>query len=169
MEQLPDAGMVPPERATELPPLVMVNVPPQVFDVGVPAVFCILADGYVSVKAAPAIATALGLVSVIVMLEAPFTGIVPGLKPFVAVGGANAVSVAEAAARSPASVVIIPVLFKYAPAAVAVTGTTIEQLLDAGIVPPDSASELPPLVIVIAPPQVLDDGVPAVFCILVEG
>jgi hypothetical protein len=53
--------------------------------------------------------------------------------------------------------------------AIAVIGTVILQLPDAGTVPPERASELPPLVIVTVPPQVLDEGVPAVFCILAEG
>jgi hypothetical protein len=168
--QLPDAGIVPPERATELPPLVMVTVPPQVFVEGEPAVFFILADGYVSVKAAPVIATALGLVSVMVMFEAPFIGIVSGVKPLVTVGGAIAVRVAEAAAMviGP-SAEIVPVLFKYAPATIDVTGTTMEQLLEAGIVALERANELPPLVIVTVPPQVLDEGAAAVFFMLVDG
>jgi hypothetical protein len=45
MEQLPDAGMVPLDRASELPPLVIVTVPPQVLDEGVAAVFFILVEG----------------------------------------------------------------------------------------------------------------------------
>ena len=40
MEQLLDAGTIPPERLSEDPPLVIVTVPPQVFDDGEPAVFC---------------------------------------------------------------------------------------------------------------------------------
>ena len=40
----PDVGIVPPDRAKELPPLVIVTVPPQVFVVGVPEEFFIL-DG----------------------------------------------------------------------------------------------------------------------------
>ena len=55
------------------------------------------------------------------------------------------------------------------PATAAVTGTTMAQLLDARIVPPERLSEEPPLVIVTVPPQVLDDGVAAVFFMLVEG
>jgi hypothetical protein len=105
-----------------------------------------------------------------VIFVAPETGIKLALKPLVAVGGAIALSVADAAAIVPASVVdIVPVLFKYAPATTAVTGTTMEQLADAGIVPPDRASELPPLVMVTEPPQVFVEGVAAVFCMLVEG
>jgi hypothetical protein len=104
-----------------------------------------------------------------VIFVAPETGIKLALKPLVAAGGAIALSVADAAAIVPASADIVPVLFKYAPATTAVTGTTMEQLADAGIVPPDRASELPPLVMVTEPPQVFVEGVAAVFCMLVEG
>ena len=112
----------------------------------------------------------LELVRVMVIFVAPPGSIVPGPKLLATVGDAIAVSVAVAAVPVPALVVdIVPVLFKYSPATVAVTGTTTEQLPDAGMVPPERASELPPLVIVTAPPQVLDEGVPAVFRILAEG
>lgn len=45
MVQLPEAAMVTFDRAKEEPPLVMVTVPPQVFVVGEPAVFFMLAEG----------------------------------------------------------------------------------------------------------------------------
>lgn len=115
-------------------------------------------------------AVALELVKVIVMVEAPFVVMELGLKLLVAVGGAIAISVADAAAIVPALAVdIVPVLLAYVPAAIAVTGTTIEQLLDAGILPPDNATEEPPLIIVTEPPQVLEEGEAAVFCILLDG
>lgn len=114
------------------------------------------------------IAVVFGLVSVIVIVEAPFISIVPGLKPLTAVGGANTVSVAVAAVPGNVfAVVTTPVLFRYDPAAVAVTGTTMEQLPEIGIFPLDRLIELPPLVMVTVPPQVFDDGVSAVFCMLV--
>lgn len=156
MEQLPDAGMVPPDRATEEPPLSIVTVPPQVLEVGAAAVFCMLVDGYVSVKAAPVIGMALELISLMVMFEAPDTGMAAGLKLFVAVGEATTRSVSEAAMPAPAlPVAIFPVLFKYEPAAVPVTFTVITQLPDAGMVPPERLNELPPVVFVTVPPQVL--------------
>jgi hypothetical protein len=123
----------------------------------------------VSANDVPVITVALGLVSVMVIVEALLTNIVSGLKFFTAVGGASTVSVAEAALPGKVlAVVTAPVLFTYDPAAVAVTGTTMEQLPDAGIVPFDRASELPPLVMVTVPLQVLVDGVAAVF-VMPEG
>lgn len=116
------------------------------------------------------ISAALGFVSVMVMVEEPLSSIVLGLKLLDAVGGANAVNEADAAAPVPAlAVVILPVLFEYVPEAVAVIGTITEQLPEAGITPPDRANELPPLVIVTVPPQVLVVGAAAVFFIFVEG
>ena len=53
------------------------------------------------------------------------------------------------------------------PEAVAVTGTTMEQLPDAAIVTPEMAKEVPPLLIITVPPQVFDVGDEAVFFILV--
>ena len=112
MEQLPDAGMVPPERLSELPPLAMVTVPPQELDEGVAEVFFRLLEGYVSVKAVPVIAAVLEFIRVMVMFEAPDTGMVLGLKTFVAVGEVTAVSISETAVPVPALVVeIFPVLF----------------------------------------------------------
>jgi hypothetical protein len=90
MEQLPEAGMTPPVRRSELPPLVMVTVPPQVFVVGVAALFLMLTEGYVSIKATPVTAAALEFVSVIVMVELPFIGTDPGLKLLATVGGVMA-------------------------------------------------------------------------------
>lgn len=170
MAQLPDAGITPPDKASEDPPLVMLTVPPQVLVVGVAEVFLRLVEGYVSLKAAPVIATALGLVSVMVRTEAPFISIVLGLKSLAAVGGASAVRVAVAAAPGNAfALVTTPVLFKYVPAAVAVTGTTMEQLPEAGMDPLDRLSELPPLNMLTVPPQVLVVGAAALFFMSVEG
>jgi hypothetical protein len=64
-----------------------------------------------SVKAAPVIGVALELISLMVMFEAPDTGIVTGLKLLVAVGAVTTKSVSEAAVPVPALVVVIfPVL-----------------------------------------------------------
>jgi hypothetical protein len=110
--QLPDAGIVPPERASELPPLAMVTAPPQELVTGAAAVFFMLAEGYVSVKAAPVMAVVFGLVSVMLIFETPFIRIELGLKLLADVGGAITISVAEAAARLPAlAVEMAPVLF----------------------------------------------------------
>lgn len=60
------------------------------------------------------------------ILVAPFTNIVPGLKLLAVVGGTNAVRVADAAELVPALAVdIVPVLLVYTPEAIAVTGTAI--------------------------------------------
>ena len=111
IEQLPDAGIVPPERLSEEPPLAMVTVPPQLFDVGEAAVFFMLVEGYVSVKDAPVIEAVLEFISLMVMVEAPDIAMTPGLKLFVAVGEVTATSVSEDAVPVPALVVdIVPVL-----------------------------------------------------------
>jgi hypothetical protein len=88
----------------------MVTVPPQVLDEVVEAVFFMLVEGYVSVKAAPVIAVVLGLASVMVMFVAPFIRIVPKLKALAAVGGFMAVNVAAAAIVIGPSADIVPVL-----------------------------------------------------------
>jgi hypothetical protein len=89
IEQLPEIGMFPLVRLSELPPLVMATVPPQVFVEGVPAVL-IMPDGYVSVKAAPLINVVLGLISVMVMFVAPLMGMVLTLKLLATVGAVSA-------------------------------------------------------------------------------
>src|SRR6185503_20688881 len=94
----PLAGMVAPESATEVPALAAVTVPPAhvVAPAGV-AVFTRPA-GYVSVKAAPVIAVAFGLVRVIVSTEAAFGATDAGANALAMVGRASTVSVAEAPA-----------------------------------------------------------------------
>jgi hypothetical protein len=70
-------------------------------------------EGYVSVKATPVIAVVLGLVSVTVMSESLLISIVLGRKSLTTVGGANTVSVAEAAVPgNEFAPVTVPVLFK---------------------------------------------------------
>jgi hypothetical protein len=64
------------------------------------------------VKATPVMSVALEFIRVMVMFEAPETGMVFGLKPFVAVGAVTAIRISEAAVPVPALVVeIFPVLF----------------------------------------------------------
>lgn len=63
------------------------------------------------------------------------------------------------------AVVILPVLLMLFPGLMDVIGTTMEQLLDAGITPPERASEEPPLIMVTVPPQVLVVGAAAVLVI----
>src|SRR5438874_9344833 len=88
-----------------------------------------------------------------VSVAVPPAGMVPGAKPFVIVGAAKTLSVAEAAAPEPAlPVAIAPVELTYEPAAVAVTFTVTVQLADAGIVAPESAALAPPLAAVTVPP-----------------
>ena len=63
-------------------------------------------------NAAPVIAAALPLLSVIVRVDVPLTPIAVGLKAFAMVGCASTVSVAEALAALPAFVVVtLPVEF----------------------------------------------------------
>jgi hypothetical protein len=166
--QLPDAGMVAPESLSEFPPLAAVTVPPVQVVAGEALAVFTMPDGYVSVKAAPVIAVELGLVSVMTMGEETFISMTLSLNTLVAVGDAKAVNVAEAAVPGSAfALEIVPVLFIYVPAAVAVIGTTIEQLPDAAMVPFDKLSVPPPLSMVTVPPQVFVVGAAAVFCIFV--
>src|SRR5258705_203689 len=104
--------MVPPASATLVAFAAAVRTPPHVVaPAGVP-VFTRPA-GYVSVKAAPVIAEALVLVSVMVRIDGAFGSMAVGLKLFAMDGCALTVSVAEAAAAVPALVVVTaPVEFK---------------------------------------------------------
>lgn len=76
------------------------------------------------------------------------------------------VSVSVSASPVPALLDVTgPVLLTYAPVTVPVTGTTMVQVAPAASVTPEIANELPPLLIVTVPPQVLDEGVPALLII----
>jgi hypothetical protein len=76
-------------------------------------VFFTLVEGYVSVKATPVIAVALGLVNVTVMSESLLISIVLGVKSLVTAGDAKTVSVAVAAVPgNEFAPVTAPVLFK---------------------------------------------------------
>lgn len=68
ISQLPEAGMVPPVSASDVPLLTVVSVPPQVLVGEALAVFFIFA-GYVSVKATCRMLDVFGLVSVMVMTD----------------------------------------------------------------------------------------------------
>ena len=121
--------------------------------------------GYVSVNAAPVIAAALPLESVIVSVEAPLTPIALGPKALATVGCVNTVSVAVAAAAEPAlPVETAPVELRYAPAFALVTFTvTVHEPL-AGTVAPESATLAPLLAAVTEPPtQVVAPLALAVF------
>lgn len=110
--QLPFAGMVPPDSATEPEPAVAVTVPPQLV-AGAGAAALTRPKGYVSVKAAAEAATPFGFVNVIVSVDVPATMNDAGAKLFATVGVALTEREAVAApafaprleVRSPAAIV----------------------------------------------------------------
>ncbi len=161
----PLAGMGAPESATLAPLFTAVTVPPaQVVAPPAAAVFTSPA-GYASVNAAPVMALALELASVMVRTDVPLTPIGFGLNAFASVACAITVKVAEAPAELPALVVVIaPVEFRYAPAAALVTFTvTLHEPLG-GTVPPESATLLPfAAAVTVAPAQLVEAPGAAVF------
>ncbi len=164
----PVAGTVPPESATLIPLFAAVTVPPA--HVVAPlalAVFTRLA-GYVSVKAAPVAAVAFGFVSVIVRTDTSVVPIEAGVNDLATVSAFNTVRLALAAAvLAPAFVVVsapeaIVLLYVAGVALVTLTVTVHEPL--AGIVAPESASEVPLFAAVTVPPaQVVAPEAEAVF------
>ena len=82
----PLAGIVPPESATLLPLFAAVTVPPAHVVAPPAAPRFTRPAGYVSVNAAPVIAVAFGLVSVMVSAEVPFTPIAAGANALAIVG-----------------------------------------------------------------------------------
>ena len=100
----PPAGIVPAASATVVPPAVLVptQVPPGTEE--------LIPDGMVSVKAAPVMATAVGLLKVMVSVDVPLNGMVTALKALVILGRAT-FKVALAAAE------LLPMLDETAPAA----------------------------------------------------
>jgi hypothetical protein len=98
-----------------------------------------------------------GLVKVKVNVVVAPVAIVDGVNALVRVGGPTTVTDAFAvpALVRPAAVVNTLLLLFLMPVVVPLTFTVIEQLLDAGIVPPDSAIEPLPAVAVTLPPHVL--------------
>src|SRR5688500_18108365 len=98
--------MVPPVSATLPPPSAAMMLPPaQVVVAPWGAAFTRLA-GYISVNAAPVIAVAFGLVSVIVSTDAAFAATATGANALAMVGRASTVNVALAATAVPALVVV---------------------------------------------------------------
>ena len=150
----PLAGMVPPESATLLPPLAAVTVPaPHVVAPAGAAVFTRPA-GYVSVNAAPVIATAFGVGE----RDGEHRGRVRrdrGRRE--GLGDRRVREHGErrggAAVAVPALVVVTaPVELLYAPAACVVTFTVTVHEPVAGTVPPASATLVPLLAAVTVPP-----------------
>jgi hypothetical protein len=116
------------------------------------------------VKPIPVISKALSLTRSNVIVVAPPGKMTTGSKDLVMLGGEITVNVPVPAAPVPAlAVVIFPVLFTLFPGESDMTGTTMEQLPDADIVPLERANDAPPLVIVIVPPQVFVVGLPPVL------
>ena len=114
-------------------------------------------------KAAPVIATALALASVMVRVDVPAMPIGFGANDLVMVGCASTLSVAEALGAVPAFVVVtLPVLLRYTPAAALDTFTVTLQEPLAGTVPPASATllALPAAVTTPAPQLVVPAGAP---------
>lgn len=108
-----------------------------------------------------------GFFSVTVNTDTAFCCILAGINSFIAEAEDKTVSVSASASPVPAlEEVTVEVLFVYVPVAVAVMGTTMVQLPEAAIVTFEIAKEVPPLVIVTVPPQVFDEGEPAVFFML---
>jgi hypothetical protein len=157
MVQLPPGGITPVEKPTLVPPLtppVSVALPPALHAT-LPAAAFESPAGYASLIATLVRLAGFvpGFATTIVSVADPPEGTVPGAKPFVTVGAAKTLSVAEAAAPEPAlPVEIAPVELTYAPAAVAVTFTVTVQLPEAGIVAPASATLAAPFAAVTVPP-----------------
>ena len=82
----PLAGIVAPESATLAPALTAVTVPPAQVVAPEAGLAFTRFTGYVSVNAAPVIATAFGLASVMVSVEAPLMPTVAGLNALVMAG-----------------------------------------------------------------------------------
>ena len=107
-------------------------------------------------KAAPLIAAAFALVSVMVSVDVPLVPITVGANAMLTAGCAITVNVAEAPAAVPAFVVVtLPVELLYAPALAEVTLTVTVHEPKPGTVPPESARLAPPFAAVTAPPQVV--------------
>ena len=109
----------------------------------------------------------MGLVSVIVSNDVPFTAMLDGENDFVTVSGGVTTSVALAAvALVPAEVLSAPTAMVLTDVKVAVTFTVTVQLPFAGMVPPESATFGPFAAAVAAPPQVVAADGELVFVIV---
>ena len=150
-------GIVPPLRATELPPFAAVTVPPQ--PVPFAGVALIKPAGYVSVNAAPVMATPFVFVRLNVSVDVPTVVIVVGVNDLENDGAVrfDTVSAAEPVfVFAPLFAVVTPlglIVFVYVFVAADVTVTVTLHVLLAGIVPPASATNVPPSPAVTVPPQ----------------
>src|SRR5258706_7868432 len=144
--------MVAPESATLPAPLTAVTAPPAHVvapEAGAPLT---RPAGYVSVNAAPVIAAAFALLSVMVSTEVPAMPIEAGANALATVGCRRTVRVDDALGAVPALVVVtLPVLLRYAPAIALVTFTVTLHEPFAGTVPPASATLVPLLAAVTTP------------------
>lgn len=152
--QEPLAGMVPPESETV--ELVVALVPAQV----PPGVDAVRPLGSVSVKAAPVMAVAVGLLKVTVSVEVPFSAMVAALNALLILGRATFKVALAATALGPMLELTAPaaMVLVYVPLVADCTFAVIVQLLPAAsVVAPDRVN-VPGLVAVAlavaVPPQV---------------
>ncbi len=166
------AGTVPPESATLAPPLAAVTTPPHVVAPLALAVFTRPA-GYVSVNAAPVIAVAFGLVSVMVSTDALLVPIEAGVNDFATESAVATVSVslADAVFAPPFAVVSAPaaIVLVWLPDVLLVTFTVTVHEPPAGIVAPESATLLPLLAAVTVPPTHVVAPLAAAVLVTVAG
>jgi hypothetical protein len=138
--QVPDTGITPPENVIDVAYAKGAKVgEPQlaVTAFGMAATFT--PAGKLSLKVTPIRSTVfpVGFVSVNVRVLFPLTGMVPGAKALLMVGGATAFRVALVVLPEPSSVEMIgPLVLFFVPPVVAVTATVNVQVVFAAIVPP---------------------------------
>jgi hypothetical protein len=102
----PLAGIVAPASDTVPPPFAAVTLPPAQLVAAAGVALFTRPAGYVSVKAAPAMAVAFAFESVKVSSELPLIPTAAGLKALVTAGRESTASVAEAPAALPALLVV---------------------------------------------------------------
>jgi len=119
------------------------------------------------VKATPVAAALLALDRVMVSVEVPPRGMIPGEKAFAADGGGVMFRVALAGLTllAPPETVSPPAGMVLTAEETAVTGTVTVQVPLAGMVPPESPTKLPPLTPVAVPPAQVVEGVPALLMV----
>jgi hypothetical protein len=149
------AARVPAERLAEPAPDTPVAAPPHVL-FRLLGVATTNPAGKLSVKAIPVSVTpALGLLTVKVKEDVPFSGIVAAPNALVIVGGLATIRFAVAVLPVPPLVdVTLPVVFVRFPDAVPVTLAWTAQLLAAAMVPPVRVMVPEPATAVAAPPHV---------------
>lgn len=163
--QLPLAGMVPPASDTLDAPGTAVTVPPQLV-VGLGVAASLTPAGKLSVKAVPGTLIVLPLLSVIVSLETPATGIVLGANALLAEIALRVLTCKVALAAwglvCPSAVVkaLAGMVLTELPELVETTSTVNWQLPStaparAGIVPPAREAAVLPAIAPTLPPQVL--------------